>query len=167
MRRSWIHCQIDTPLGQMRLARTEAGLCGAWFEGQRHHPPPDRFDPAAQQAKDPLLCMAAAHVQAYFGGTPNPLNLPLDLSAGTAFQQRVWRCLLEIEPGQHLSYGAIAQHLDKPKAVRAVGAAISRNPISIIVPCHRVLGSAGQLTGYAAGLSRKQALLQLEGHPLF
>lgn len=151
----------------MRLARTGAGLCGAWFEDQRHHPSPDHFDPAAQQANDTLLHKAAGQILAYFEGRQTRFELPLDLSGGTAFQQQVWRALLDIAPGQHRSYGAIAHTLGKPQAVRAVGAAIGRNPVSIIVPCHRVLGSSGQLTGYAGGLARKQALLQLEGHCLF
>jgi len=91
--------------------------------------------------------------------------LPLDLSNGTAFQKAVWQALLTIPSGSSQSYGELARRLDNPKAVRAVGAAVGRNPVSIIVPCHRILGAGGQLTGYAGGLWRKQALLKLEGHP--
>ena len=86
----------------------------------------------------------------------------LDLSQGTAFQQQVWRGLLDIAAGDTLAYGALSQRIGKPAAVRAVGAAVGRNPISIIVPCHRVVGADGSLTGYAGGLDRKTALLQLE-----
>jgi methylated-DNA-[protein]-cysteine S-methyltransferase len=87
------------------------------------------------------------------------------LSRGTAFQQSVWQALLRVGAGQSQSYGDLAKQLNNPKAVRAVGAAVGRNPVSIIVPCHRILGAGGQLTGYAGGLWRKQALLRLEGHP--
>jgi methylated-DNA-[protein]-cysteine S-methyltransferase len=89
--------------------------------------------------------------------------MPLDLSTGTAFQQAVWQALLTIPLGSTQSYGDLARRLDNPKAVRAVGAAVGRNPVSIILPCHRILGAGGQLTGYAGGLWRKQALLKLEG----
>jgi methylated-DNA-[protein]-cysteine S-methyltransferase len=105
-------------------------------------------------------------LQDYFAGHRTVFDLPLDLSRGTAFQQSVWQALLNIGAGTHQSYGQLAARLSKPQAVRAVGAAVGRNPVSIIVPCHRVLGSTGQLTGYAGGLERKRALLQLEGYPL-
>lgn len=164
----WSHSRTDTPLGPMLLARTAQGLCGAWFaEDQRHAPPPARFAPACAAPDDALLREAGQQLQAYFAGQAPLFDVPLDLSAGTPFQQAVWRELLQLAHGQLGSYGAIARALGKPSAVRAVGAAVGRNPISILVPCHRVLGSSGQLTGYAGGLWRKQALLQLEGHSLF
>ena len=97
--------------------------------------------------------------------TRQAFDLPLDLSGGTPFQQAVWRALLAIPSGATTSYGALARALGSPTAVRAVGAAVGRNPISIVVPCHRVLGAGGALTGYAGGLARKQALLRLEGAP--
>jgi methylated-DNA-[protein]-cysteine S-methyltransferase len=99
----------------------------------------------------------------YFAGRRRQFDLPLDLSHGTAFQQSVWQALLAIAPGRTTSYGALALAVGKPAAVRAVGAAVGRNPISVIVPCHRVLGADGSLTGYAGGLERKRALLELEG----
>ena len=102
---------------------------------------------------------------AYLGGKALKWEGPLDLTAGTPFQQSVWQALLQIPTGQSQTYGELARQLARPQAVRAVGAAVGRNPVSIIVPCHRVLGAGGQLTGYAGGLWRKQALLQLEGHP--
>mgnify|MGYP002135066672 CR=1 FL=1 len=89
-------------------------------------------------------------------------NLQLDLSAGTDFQQAVWQALMRIPLGQTFTYGQLAQAIGKPSASRAVGAAVGRNPISILIPCHRVIGSQGQMTGYAGGLWRKEALLQLE-----
>jgi methylated-DNA-[protein]-cysteine S-methyltransferase len=113
-----------------------------------------------------VLQSAAAQVLAYLGGQTLQWEGPLDLSAGTAFQQSVWQALLGVPSGTSQSYGDLARRLANPKAVRAVGAAVGRNPVSIIVPCHRVLGAGGQLTGYAGGLWRKQALLQLEGLPI-
>ena len=109
-----------------------------------------------------MLQAAQAQLAAYFAGTRRSFDLPLDLERGTAFQQSVWRALLQIPYGATLSYGALGAVIGKPSAVRAVGAAVGRNPVSIIVPCHRVLGAHGALTGYAGGLERKTALLQGE-----
>ena len=162
----WQHCRTDTPLGTLQLARTASGLCGAWFvQEQRHAPPARLFGPAQHAPEHPLLREAGRQLQAYFEGRLRRFELPLDLRAGTAFQQAVWQQLCAREHGQLARYGALAQQLGKPQAARAVGAAVGRNPVSIIVPCHRVLGSTGQLTGYAGGLERKRALLLLEGHP--
>ena len=150
---------IHTRLGPMLLAATEAGLAGAWFEGQRHHP-----DTAAwpRDEAHPVLREAALQLQQFFDGQRQRFTLTLDLRHGTPFQQSVWRALLDIAPGHTSSYGAIGRHIGRPTAVRAVGAAVGRNPISVIVPCHRVLGADGSLTGYAGGLERKAALLTLE-----
>ena len=154
-----------SPLGPLTLACSERGLCGVWFEAQRHGPTASAMQGWQQAHDHPLLQAAAAQLQAYFDGSKVAFDLPLDLSRGTAFQQAVWQALLAIAPGTHQSYGHLAGQLNNPQAVRAVGAAVGRNPVSIIVPCHRVLGSTGQLTGYAGGLERKRALLLLEGHP--
>lgn len=162
----WPHCRADTPLGTLTLARSAHGLCGAWFEDQRDAPPASQFLPAMARTEDPLLNTAADQLRAYFEGRLRRFDLPLDLSAGTGFQQAVWQALLGIGHGHLDSYGALAQRIGKPAAVRAAGGAIGRNPLSIIVPCHRVLGRDGQLTGYSGGLWRKQALLRLEGHSL-
>ena len=154
-----------SPLGELILACSDRGLCGVWFEGQRHGPQTQVMQ-AWQPAPDhPLLQAAAVQLHAYFDGSTAGFDLPLDLSRGTAFQQAVWLALLAIAPGTHQNYGQLAARLNKPQAVRAVGAAVGRNPVGIIVPCHRVLGSTGRLTGYAGGLERKRALLLLEGHP--
>lgn len=171
-----------SPLGPMTLAATAQGLCGVWFDGQRHGPSPARLQSFCPAGDHPVLQDTVRQLQAYFAAstaphdpsqTPPsdlpsdlPFDLPLDLSAGTPFQQSVWRALLRIAPGHSESYGELAKHLAQPKAFRAVGAAVGRNPVSIVVPCHRILGAGGQLTGYAGGLWRKQALLRLEGHPL-
>lgn len=156
----------NSPLGPMILAASDLGLCGVWFEGQRHGPSDDHLRGWTSVTAHPLLQEASAQLQAYFKGDLSHFDLPLDLSAGTPFQQSVWQALLGVPFGRSQSYGELALRLNNPKAVRAVGAAVGRNPISIIVPCHRILGGGGQLTGYAGGLWRKQALLQLEGHPI-
>ncbi|MGZ8259933.1 MAG: methylated-DNA--[protein]-cysteine S-methyltransferase [Caldimonas sp.] len=151
-------CRIATPLGTMLLARTEAGLAGAWFEKQKHHP--EEID-APERADDPLLAETARQLREFFGGARDTFDLALDLQ-GTGFQRAVWQALLGIAPGTTTSYGAIARELGLPSASRAVGAAVGRNPVAIIVPCHRVVGSSGALTGYAAGLDRKTSLLRIE-----
>jgi methylated-DNA-[protein]-cysteine S-methyltransferase len=150
---------IATPLGAMLLARSEKGLAGIWFDGQKHHPEPIV---AERVPGDALLRRAAEQLRAYFAGESLAFDVPLDLR-GTAFQRRVWDALLSIPTRETRSYGAIATALGMPAAVRAVGAAVGRNPVSIIVPCHRVIGSDGSLTGYAGGIERKTALLTLEG----
>lgn len=147
-----------SPLGPLLLARTELGLAGAWFDAQKHHP---ATIAAPERADDPLLQSAARQLRAYFAGASSAFELPLDLQ-GTPFQRSVWSELLGIAAGTTCSYGDIARRLGAPSAGRAVGAAVGRNPISIIVPCHRVIGSSGALTGYAAGLDRKTSLLRLE-----
>jgi methylated-DNA-[protein]-cysteine S-methyltransferase len=149
-----------SPLGLMIIAATDRGLAGAWFDDQGHVP-----DYAGWRTDDSaaLLQQAIQELGEYFDGQRRSFSLALDLSAGTLFQQSVWHALLHIPAGQTTSYGNISRRIDKPKAVRAVGAAIGRNPLSIIVPCHRVLGADGSLTGYDGGLHRKTALLQLEG----
>lgn len=152
---------VATPLGRVHLAASPLGLCGLWFAGQRHLPAQLAGWP--EPPSHPLLRRAGAQLVDYLAGRRSAFDLPLDLGGGTAFQQAVWRALLAIARGQTCSYGALAQALGRPAAVRAVGAAVGRNPLSIIVPCHRVLGAGGALTGYAGGLERKQALLRLEG----
>ena len=149
-----------SPLGPMVLAASPAGLVGTWFDGQRHLP-----DASAWPTQDdhPLLRATAAQLGAYFAGTRDTFDMPLDLGGGTPFQQAVWQALLRIPRGQTLTYGRIARDLQRPDAMRAVGAAVGRNPVSVIGPCHRVLGASGALTGYAGGLDRKRHLLALEG----
>lgn len=150
---------LDTPLGPVRVARTAVGIAGLWFEGQKHHPGELA---APMRPDDPLLQRAAQALQRYFAGEAGTFDLPLDLH-GTPFQRSVWQALLRIPAGHTCSYGEIALAIGAPQAVRAVGAAVGRNPASLVVPCHRVLGSDGSLTGYAGGVHRKQALLALEG----
>ncbi|MDD2545576.1 MAG: methylated-DNA--[protein]-cysteine S-methyltransferase [Burkholderiaceae bacterium] len=159
-----VQTSIDTPLGEVHLAASPQGLAGLWFAGQKHLPP-SLSGPQAwpQQAAHPVLQAAASQLQQYLRGERQGFELPLDLSGGTPFQQAVWQALRTMACGQSCSYGALSRQLGRASAVRAVAAAVGRNPISIVVPCHRVLGADGSLTGYAGGLERKQALLALEG----
>ena len=147
-----------SPLGPMLLAGHDAGLLGIWFDQQKHYP-----DIAGLPfAPHPSTTEAQAQLAAYFAGERTHFSMPLDFSSGTAFQQSVWQALLAIPCGVTISYSSLSQQIGKPAAVRAVAAAVGRNPLSIVVPCHRVLGSNGSLTGYAGGLDRKAALLNLE-----
>lgn len=151
--------RIATPLGGVTAARSADGLSGLWFDGQKHHP--GELGVPEDDGSDPVLGAAADALAAYFSGRPFTLP-PLD-PAGTAFQREVWQALLTIAPGRPATYGALAERLGRAQAARALGAAVGRNPISVLVPCHRVIGANGSLTGYAGGLERKQALLALEG----
>jgi methylated-DNA-[protein]-cysteine S-methyltransferase len=149
---------VATPLGPLRLVRTAHGLAGAWFDGQKHHPGPIDLP---ERPEDALFVRAARQLRAYFGDGDAAFDLPFDLH-GTPFQQRVWRALSRIPAGETRSYAGVAAEIGTPQAVRAVGAAVGRNPLSVLVPCHRVVGSDGSLTGYAGGIDRKRRLLALE-----
>ncbi|KQW00432.1 methylated-DNA--[protein]-cysteine S-methyltransferase [Rhizobacter sp. Root1221] len=154
---------LPSPFGPLLWARTASGIAGMWFDAQKWFP--TAFD-APERPGDPLIQEAATQLDDYFGGRRRVFDLPLDLH-GTPFQKAVWAALLRIEPGRTCTYGDIAVAVGSPQGVRAVGMAVGRNPVGIIVPCHRVIGRDGTLTGYAGGLDRKQALLRLEGvlHP--
>ncbi|OIN93706.1 MAG: cysteine methyltransferase [Comamonadaceae bacterium CG1_02_60_18] len=149
-----------SPLGPITLAAAGEKLVGVWFEAQAHRPD---LSGCAKASGHAVLERAARQLAEYFAGQRRQFELPLDLSSGTAFQQKVWQALLAIPHGQTCSYKTLSSTIGQPAAVRAVGGAVGRNPLSIIVPCHRVVGAGGSLTGYAGGLQRKAALLQLEG----
>ena len=157
-----VKTSFDSTLGPMTVAATDIGLAGVWFDDQRHLP---AFAHWPERAEHPVLKKAVQQLKQYLAGKRSDFDLPLDLRGGTAFQQSVWQALLKIPAGATSTYAVVSAKVGKPKAVRAVGAAVGRNPISIIVPCHRVMGADGSLTGYAGGLHRKQALLQLETSP--
>ncbi len=146
--------RFDSPIGQLTAAVTARGLAQLWFEDPGLRDLPD--DPA-----HPWLAQARQELEAYWGDCSRTFSVPLDLH-GTPFQQAVWRALLGIEAGHTRSYSDVANVAGAPRAVRAVGAAIGRNPVVIIVPCHRVIGRDGSLTGFAGGLQRKAALLAHE-----
>ena len=151
--------RFDSPLGPLTAAATDKGLAGLWFDGQAHHPGPLA---APDNPRHPLLSRARRELDAYWKHAHMKFAVPLDLQ-GTDFQRKVWQALRRIGSGHTSTYAAIAARAGSAAAVRAAGAAIGRNPVSIIVPCHRVLGRGGSLTGYAGGLERKQSLLEREG----
>jgi methylated-DNA-[protein]-cysteine S-methyltransferase len=153
---------VTTPLGPMRLAASPSGLVGAWFTHDALGPPPDEVAQWQSAPDHRVLARAAEQLAAYFRGELHTFDLPLDLDTGTPFQVAAWSELMDLAWGETISYGELARRLGKPSAARAAGTAIGRNPLSIIVPCHRVVGANGSLTGYAGGLPRKAALLQLE-----
>lgn len=164
---STVQTRWGSPLGEMCLAASSQGLVGAWFVNQQHLPRHLNGPIAwprvnADKLTQPVLQQAIQQLADYFAGNRKTFELPLDINGGTLFQQSVWRALSDIPFGISCTYGDISRQIGNPKAVRAVGAAVGRNPLSLIVPCHRVLGSDGSLTGYAGGLDRKLALLNLE-----
>ncbi len=153
---------VDSPLGPLRLAASAKGLAGLWFEDQKHHP---GTLSAPLNPEQTWIAQACAELARYWADPSTAhFSVPLDLQ-GTAFQLAVWQALQNIRPGQTGSYGELAAQLGYAGAARAIGAAVGRNPVSIIVPCHRVVGQNGALTGYAGGIVRKQALLSAEGAP--
>ncbi len=158
---------IQSPWGWLTLAANPNGLSGVWFEKQKYFPNTSAWKlsnqhPTLVQTEQILVTYVAQKWPPASSARQSLQKISLDLSAGTAFQQAVWNALMSIPLGQTCSYGELAAAIGRPMAVRAVGTAVGRNPISILIPCHRVMGSQGQITGYAGGIWRKQALLQLE-----
>lgn len=152
------HAVIDSPIGPLTLVSTPAGeLTGLYMDQQRHRPPEHLFG----DREHDLLPEVASQLTEYFAGRRTRFSVPVKL-IGTPFQQEVWTALQDIPYGETTTYGELAQLLGKPQAARAVGLANGKNPISIIVPCHRVVGSTGDLTGYGGGLDRKRRLLAHE-----
>ncbi len=148
---------LDSPLGPLLVTATAAGLSGLYTPGHRRAPDP------AWTRDDDRFAELAEQLAAYFAGRRRTFALPL-AATGTAFQREVWDALAGITYGETVTYGQLADHLGRPGGARAVGSAVGRNPHSIVVPCHRVVGSDGRLTGYAGGVEAKAYLLQLEGH---
>jgi len=151
---------IPSPVGELKLVASDRGLVAVLWEKDR--PGRVRLGAMAEDAGHPVLVEAARQIGAYFAGTRTAFDVPLDFR-GTDFQKSVWAALLTIPFGETRSYGEIARAIGRPTAFRAVGAANGRNPISIIAPCHRVIGSGGALTGFAGGLAAKELLLGIEG----
>lgn len=148
---------LDSPIGPLLLAGDDAGLRYLLFaEGRRPARPDPEWERDGTTLKEP-----AEQLAAYFAGKRRRFDVPL-APHGTPFQQEVWRALCDIPYGETTSYGELAERIGRPKAVRAVGLANGSNPIAIIIPCHRVIGSNGSLTGYGGGLATKRALLELE-----
>ncbi|MFD9463275.1 methylated-DNA--[protein]-cysteine S-methyltransferase [Streptomyces sp. NPDC060027] len=157
------HMVIDSPYGPLTLVADDGVLCGLYMVGQRHRPPEESFG----ERDDTLFDEVTEQLHAYFDGELKEFTLELRM-AGTPFQRSVWDQLRQIPYGEIRSYGELAQSLGNMGASRAVGLANGKNPIGIIVPCHRVVGANGSLTGYGGGLDRKKRLLDFEsGSALF
>jgi methylated-DNA-[protein]-cysteine S-methyltransferase len=150
-------CYMNSPIGKLLLAGDDEALKLISFETGRHTRQPD----ADWRQDEAPLRDAAQQLDEYFAGERRDFDLPLQ-PTGTAFQQSVWQALRDIPYGETESYGALARRIGKPKAVRAVGASNGLNPLPIVLPCHRVIGANGSLTGYGGGLPIKRALLDLE-----
>ncbi|WP_180120433.1 methylated-DNA--[protein]-cysteine S-methyltransferase [Acinetobacter sp. YH12086] len=150
---------LNSPVGQLKLVAHETALVAVLWENEN----PNRVRLAAlvEDLQHPILLKTAQQLNEYFAGKRQQFDLPLDFE-GTAFQQQVWQALLTIPFGETRSYKQIAEQIGNVKAVRAVGAANGKNPISIIAPCHRVVGANGKLVGFAGGLENKEVLLKIE-----
>ena len=149
------HALVDSPLGPLTLVARDGALAGLYMTDHRHQPP------LTGARDDSVLPEVREQLAAYFARELTQFDVPLAVT-GTEFQRRVWDALTEIPYGETWSYAKLAAHVGNPRAVRAVGLANGRNPVSIVVPCHRVVGSDGSLTGYGGGVERKRHLLDLE-----
>lgn len=155
------HAFATTSLGELLLVAEGEALVGVYFEAHAHPPDPERIGETVGERQDALLARAASELREYLSGERRVFEVPVAMR-GDAFSERVWELLRAIPYGSTTSYGALARELGGPGLAQRVGQAVGHNPISIIVPCHRVLGADGSLTGYAGGLDRKRALLALE-----
>lgn len=155
------HMVFDSPLGLLTAVENSTGLQAVYMAEHKRRPALETLGAAVQASGSPVLAQTAAELAGYFSGDLREFSVPL-APCGSDFQQRVWAALRTIPFGEVRSYGELAAHLGDRSMAQAVGSANARNPISIIIPCHRVLGSAGSLVGYAGGLERKQFLLELE-----
>lgn len=153
------HTVIDSPYGLLTLVATDGKLSGLYMTGQRHRPPEESF--GDRDAAPAIFGETVRQLESYFAGELMEFDLELSL-AGTPFQRSVWAMLQQIPYGETWSYGELAERLGNPAASRAVGLANGKNPVGIVVPCHRVIGAAGSLTGYGGGLDRKRRLLAFE-----
>jgi methylated-DNA-[protein]-cysteine S-methyltransferase len=158
-RQRYFYKLMASPVGKLKLIATDAGLAAILWENDK--PGRVRLGRLTEARRHPVLLEVEKQLGEYFAGVRRVFELPLDM-AGTEFQKQVWQALLSIPFGETRSYAQIAAQIGRPAAVRAVGAANGRNPVSIIAPCHRVIGSNGQLTGFAGGLEIKAQLLALE-----
>ena len=156
---SYRYLLMPSPVGELKLVGSERGLAAILWEDD--DPARVRLGPLVEDVNHPVLLEARRQLEEYFAGKRTAFSLKLDFS-GTDFQRQVWSALLTIPFGETRSYGQIARQIGRPSAVRAVGAANGKNPISIVAPCHRVIGANGALTGFAGGLEVKATLLKLE-----
>lgn len=154
-----VYKTMPSPVGELKLVASQNGLCAILWENEDHSR--TGINPTVRDDAHPILTQAETQLTAYFAGTLQAFTVPLDFT-GTDFQKKVWQALLSIPFGETRTYAQIARQVGSPQAVRAVGAANGKNPISIIAPCHRVIGTNGKLTGFAGGLAAKSLLLNLE-----
>ena len=152
-----VHTVVDSPVGPLTLVAEDDALAGLYLTDQRHRPAEETFGRPDDAPFGPVVAQLAE----YFAGERTDFELPLNLS-GTPFQRTVWTALREIPYGTTISYGELADRIGRPTASRAVGLANGKNPVGIVVPCHRVVGASGDLTGYGGGLDRKRRLLDFE-----
>ncbi|GAA1839805.1 methylated-DNA--[protein]-cysteine S-methyltransferase [Pseudonocardia ailaonensis] len=155
------HTVVDTSLGPITVVATREAITGLYFRSHVRRPAQDTFGPEVLAPTDALLNRAAEQLTAYLAGDRAEFDLPLSLE-GDTFQRAVWDCVASIPHGETTTYGRIAEQLGDRSLAYRVGQAVGANPLCIIVPCHRVVGAKGALTGYAGGLRRKQTLLELE-----
>jgi methylated-DNA-[protein]-cysteine S-methyltransferase len=156
---NYVHKLMSTPAGNLKLVASENGLAAILWE--KDNPQRVRLEHGAEDKHNTILLETERQLNEYFAGTRKSFSVNLDF-VGTDFQTNVWRALLSIPYGETRTYGEIAKQIGNKKAMRAVGAASGKNPISIIAPCHRVIGASGDLTGFAGGLDKKALLLSLE-----
>ena len=149
---------LDTPLGTLQIEATERGLCGIWF-------PSRSINQGPTPGKNRVISLAKQELNAYFAGDLTTFSVPLDWQ-GTRFQESVWQALLAVPYGKTVTYGDVARAIGRPRSSLPVGGAVGKNPLPIIVPCHRVIGSDGSLTGFTGRLDIKIRLLELEGHSI-
>ena len=150
--------KYESPQGTMLITATPKGLAGVYFKGQKHFPEKREW---RREPRHPVLRLARRELAEYFAGKRKRFEVALD-PQGTVFQRSIWKAISKVGFGKTLTYGNLARRAGFPGSARAAGAATGRNPLGIIVPCHRIVGSNGSLTGYAGGLNRKRALLALE-----
>ena len=155
------HTIIETGIGELTLVADDDALTGIYYPQHWHKPTMEGFGPLVEASTDPLFGRVAEQFDEYLAGRRTSFEIPT-AAVGDAFQKKVWALLDEIPYGETTTYGALAEKLGDRSLARIVGQAVGRNPLSVIVPCHRVVGSDGSLTGYAGGLERKRLLLELE-----
>jgi methylated-DNA-[protein]-cysteine S-methyltransferase len=156
---AYFYKHMKSPVGELKLVASDQGLAAILWENDK--PNRVQLGDMAENKTHPVLLETEQQLKDYFAGKRNAFSVKLDF-AGTEFQKQVWQALLQIPFGETRSYGQIAKQIGNPQAVRAVGSANGKNPVSIIAPCHRVIGSNGKLTGFAGGLETKAFLLELE-----
>lgn len=157
------YAQISTTIGSITVVARDAAVIGVYFPGHWYRPNAGTFGASVEATNDPLFRLAERQINEYLAGERQEFSVPTAI-AGDDFQERVWNLIRQIPLGETATYGDLARALGGNHLARDVGQAVGRNPLCIIVPCHRVVGKDGKLTGYAGRLARKQTLLELEGH---